>query len=108
MGAQPGTYAHELDAVTPVPSIPSIANQEPTDMLRRRPDIIAAERRLAASNERIGVAIAEYYPKISLSGVLGFDSLNSGSLFTCGWFSSLLLSAVCAGVCSTSAESMLK
>ena len=86
MGAQPGTYAHELDAVMPIPSIPNIANQEPTDMLRRRPDIIAAERRLAASNERIGVAIAEYYPKISLSGVLGFDSLNSGSLFTSAGF----------------------
>src|SRR6516225_6065821 len=86
MGAQPGTYAHELDAVTPVPSIPRIASQEPTDVLRRRPDIIAAERRLAASNERIGVAIAEYYPKISLAGVLGFDSLNSGSLFTSGGF----------------------
>jgi outer membrane protein TolC len=86
MGAQPGTYAHELDTVTPVPSIPSIANQEPTDVLRRRPDIIAAERRLAASNERIGVALAEYYPKISLAGVLGFDSLNSGSLFTSGGF----------------------
>jgi hydrophobe/amphiphile efflux-1 (HAE1) family protein/NodT family efflux transporter outer membrane factor (OMF) lipoprotein len=86
MGAQPGTYAHELDTVTPVPSIPSITNQEPTDVLRRRPDIIAVERRLAASNERIGVALAEYYPKISLSGVLGFDSLNSGSLFTSGGF----------------------
>ena len=86
MGAQPGTYAHELDSVTPVPSIPSIANQEPTDVLRRRPDIIAAERRLAASNERIGVALAEYYPKISLAGALGFDSLNSGSLFTSGGF----------------------
>ncbi|HZZ14969.1 MAG TPA: efflux RND transporter permease subunit, partial [Candidatus Sulfotelmatobacter sp.] len=82
MGAQPGTYAHELDNVTPVPSIPSIANQEPTEVLRRRPDIIAAERRLAASNERTGVALSEYYPKISLAGVLGFDSLNSGSLFT--------------------------
>jgi NodT family efflux transporter outer membrane factor (OMF) lipoprotein len=86
MGAQPGTYAHELDAVTPVPSIPGIATQEPTDVLRRRPDIIAAERRLAASNERIGVALAEYYPKVSLAGVLGFDSLNSGSLFTGGGF----------------------
>jgi len=86
MGAQPGTYAHDLDTVTPVPSVPRIANQEPTDVLRRRPDIIAAERRLAASNERIGVALAEYYPKISLAGVLGFDSLNSGSLFTSGGF----------------------
>jgi NodT family efflux transporter outer membrane factor (OMF) lipoprotein len=86
MGAQPGTYAHELDTVTPIPPIPNIATQEPTDVLRRRPDIIAAERRLAASNERIGVALAEYYPKISLSGVLGLDSLNSGSLFTGGAF----------------------
>ncbi len=86
MGVQPGTYAHELDTVTPVPSIPSIANQEPTDVLHRRPDVIAAERRLAASNERIGAALAEYYPKISLAGVLGFDSLNSGSLFTSAAF----------------------
>lgn len=82
MGVQPGTYAHELDTVMPVPPVPNIANQEPTDVLRRRPDVIAAERRLAASNERIGVVLAEYYPKISLAGVLGFDSLNSGSLFT--------------------------
>ena len=86
MGAQPGTYSHELDTVTPVPSIPEITSQEPTDVLRRRPDIIAAERRLAASNERIGVAVAQYYPKISIAGVLGFDSLNSGSLFTSGGF----------------------
>lgn len=86
MGAQPGTYAHELEAPAPVPSIPGISNQEPADVLRRRPDIIAAERRLAASNERIGVAVAEYYPKISLAGVLGFDSLNSGSLFTSSAF----------------------
>jgi NodT family efflux transporter outer membrane factor (OMF) lipoprotein len=82
MGAQPGTYAQELNAFKSIPSIPSIASEEPTDVLRRRPDIIAAERRLAASNERIGVALAEYYPKISLAGVLGFDSLNSGHLLT--------------------------
>src|SRR6202012_787333 len=86
MGAQPGKYARELDAVTPVPSIPGIPNQTPTDVLRRRPDIMAAEKQLEASNERIGVALAEYYPKISLAGVLGFDSLNSGHLFTPGGF----------------------
>jgi NodT family efflux transporter outer membrane factor (OMF) lipoprotein len=86
MGAQPGTYAHDLDTLAAIPSIPVIGNQEPTDVLRRRPDIIAAERRLAASNERIGVAIAEYYPKVSLSGILGFDSLNSGHLFTASGF----------------------
>jgi NodT family efflux transporter outer membrane factor (OMF) lipoprotein len=86
MGAQPGMYAHDLDTVSAIPSVPNIATEESVDVLRRRPDIIAAERQLAASNERIGVAVAEYYPKISLSGVLGLDSLNSGSLWTGGAF----------------------
>jgi outer membrane protein TolC len=87
MGVQPGTYAHELATAREIPSIPAIpGDEQPTDMLRRRPDIIAAERRLAASNERIGAAISEYYPKISLSGALGFDSLNASYLFTSGAF----------------------
>lgn len=76
MGAQPGTYAAELREMKDVPSVPAIPmSNEPTDLLRRRPDVIAAERRLAASNERIGTAVSEYYPKISLSAAVGFDSL---------------------------------
>lgn len=83
MGVQPGTYAHELQVSSQIPSIPAIpGDQQPTDVLRRRPDIIAAERRLAASNERIGAAISGYYPKVSLIGALGLDSVNSGHLFT--------------------------
>ncbi|WP_206245575.1 efflux transporter outer membrane subunit [Novosphingobium terrae] len=83
MGAQPGTYAQELGVVAAIPAIPAIPDQAaPTDMLRRRPDIIAAERRLAASSDRIGVAISDYYPKVSLSGALGFDSISAASLFT--------------------------
>jgi len=82
MGAQPGTYAEELSKPGTIPGIPAIGGaDQPLDVLRRRPDIIAAERRLAASNERIGVAISDYYPKISLSGALGFDSINGGTLF---------------------------
>jgi NodT family efflux transporter outer membrane factor (OMF) lipoprotein len=78
MGAQPGTYAHELDQVQAIPAVPPVpANDEPTDMLRRRPDIIAAERRLAASSERIGAAISDYYPKFSLSGALGFETASN-------------------------------
>ena len=75
MGVQPGTYAHDLSEVKEIPSVPAVpANNEPTEMLRRRPDIIAAERRLAASNEQIGAAVSDYYPKLSLSGALGFES----------------------------------
>jgi NodT family efflux transporter outer membrane factor (OMF) lipoprotein len=82
MGAQPGTYARELAQVQDIPAVPPVpANNEPTEMLRRRPDIIAAEHRLAASNERIGVAISDYYPKFSLSGALGFETI-SNHLFT--------------------------
>ena len=87
MAVQPGSYARQLATAREIPSIPAIpGDQQPTDVLRRRPDIIAAERRLAASNERIGAAISEYYPKISLSGALGFDSLNAEYLFTAGAF----------------------
>lgn len=83
MGDQPGSYAHNLEPVQAVPSIPPIPSAEqPVDMLRRRPDIIAAERRLAASSERIGAALSDYYPKISLVGALGFDSLKGTRLFT--------------------------
>ncbi len=83
MGAQPGTYANELAALPERQTVPAIAAAEgPGALLRRRPDVMAAERRLAASNARIGVATAEYYPKVSLSALLGFESLSASKLFT--------------------------
>lgn len=87
LGAQPGTYAAELSEASGIPPVPAIPNSnEPTDFLRRRPDIIAAERQLAASNARIGQALSDYYPKLSLSGLLGFDSLSANHLFTAAAF----------------------
>lgn len=87
MGAQPGTYAGELNSRQEIPLPPAIPSDvTPADVLRRRPDVIAAERRLAASNARIGEAIAEYYPKISISGLLGFESLSTGQLFKAATF----------------------
>lgn len=84
MGAQPGTYATELGSnAGAIPDVPAIGTgDQPIDVLRRRPDIIAAERHLAASNEQIGVALSGYYPKISLSGALGFDSISTNHLLS--------------------------
>jgi NodT family efflux transporter outer membrane factor (OMF) lipoprotein len=82
MGAQPGTYAAELSAVSDIVAVPALTGfAKASDLLRRRPDIIAAERKVAASNARIGQALAEYYPKISLSGVLGSEAIAPGHLF---------------------------
>jgi NodT family efflux transporter outer membrane factor (OMF) lipoprotein len=82
LGAQPGTYATELATAADIPTIPAISTAGPApDLLRRRPDIIAAERHLAASNARIGQALAEYYPKISLAGLIGNESIAPGHLF---------------------------
>ena len=88
MGAQPGTYAAELTTVpAQLPDVPAIrANLQPEEMLRRRPDIIAAERRLAASNAKIGVATSEYYPKLSLAGLLGYESLGSDQMISAASF----------------------
>src|SRR5881394_2231775 len=82
MGAQPGTYAAELTSVADIPDVPQISGYgTPTDLLRRRPDIIAAERMVAGSNARIGQALSEYYPKLSLSGIVGSQALAPAHLF---------------------------
>jgi NodT family efflux transporter outer membrane factor (OMF) lipoprotein len=82
LGVQPGSTRPELASVAPIPIVPAVSSAGgPAALLRRRPDIIAAERTLAASNARIGVAISEYYPKFSLSGLLGTATMGLGGLF---------------------------
>lgn len=86
LGSQPGTHRAELNKAEAIPAAPQIAvSGTPGDLLRRRPDLIVAERRLAAANARIGAAIAEYYPKFSLSGLIGSaTSVSDGNLFSSG------------------------
>lgn len=85
LGAQPGTYRGLLANPTGVPDAPGIADAGGTaELLQRRPDLIAAERRLAATNARIGVAMSEYYPKFSLNGLLGSATTTGGHMFDGG------------------------
>jgi multidrug efflux system outer membrane protein len=53
----------------------------PSDLLERRPDIAAAERAMAAANERIGAAKSAYFPRLSLTGALGYESNDLNNLF---------------------------
>lgn len=86
VGAQPGTYRVELSPAAFIPIAPGLAETgTPAEMIRRRPDLLVAERRLAAANARIGMAISEYYPKFSLGALLGSaTAISSGNLFTTG------------------------
>jgi len=86
LGAPPGSNRAALAAPATLPAVPAMAETgSPADLLQRRPDLIAAERKVAAANARIGEAMAEYYPHLSLSALLGSaTTLGAGSLFSSG------------------------
>jgi NodT family efflux transporter outer membrane factor (OMF) lipoprotein len=62
-------------------SIPPIPLEIPSELLQRRPDIAAAERKMAAANAQIGVATAAYYPSVAFSGAYGYRSSSWANVF---------------------------
>jgi len=74
-GKPPGAVDSALTPVRPVPVPPAmVAVGIPAETLRRRPDIRRAEHQLAAQNARVGVATAELYPELRLTGAIGLDT----------------------------------
>jgi len=77
LGEQPGKVHGELEQPGPIPvPPPQVAVGVPADLLRRRPDVRKAERELAARTARIGVATADLYPKLTLNGSIGLETLS--------------------------------
>jgi len=81
-GRAPGALTAELSEAKPIPKGPAeVAVGIPADTLRQRPDIRAAERSLAAATARIGVAEAQLYPGLRLTGNIGTSAFSLGGLF---------------------------
>jgi outer membrane protein TolC len=75
----------ELTATALVPAVPgAVATGLPVELLRRRPDIQEAERQLAGATARIGIATANLFPSVAISGSLGFQRQQAPGLPTTG------------------------
>lgn len=83
LGEFPGALTEELKTYKKVPIVSmDIVVGVPADLLRRRPDIRRVERELAAQTARVGVATADLYPKLTLLGSVGLESISAASFFT--------------------------
>ncbi len=83
LGEQVSTIHKELDEPKPIPVTPlTVAVGIPADILRRRPDVRKAERDLASQTANIGATKANLYPKLSLGGSIGLESLQLGDLIS--------------------------
>ncbi|BAU50321.1 RND transporter [Sulfurifustis variabilis] len=88
LGERPGALALPApEALAPLAG--SFPIGSPAELLRRRPDIRAAERLLASATARVGVATADLFPRVTLTGFLGFVAGRTGDIGTSGseaWF----------------------
>jgi multidrug efflux system outer membrane protein len=81
LGSRPGTLDEELQPTTVLTYAKALPIGDPSDLLRRRPDVRAAERELAAATARVGVATADLFPRVNVTGFVGFLSGDVGRLF---------------------------
>ncbi|MCL4222493.1 MAG: efflux transporter outer membrane subunit [Phycisphaerales bacterium] len=82
LALEPTALSAELSFPTGIPPVPErISVGVPSDLLRRRPDIQAAERRIASATSMVGVATAQLFPQMVLGASGGFASRKSGDLF---------------------------
>jgi outer membrane protein, multidrug efflux system len=85
LGQPPGAVLDELTHAAPIPAAPPVVPVGlPSDLLQRRPDVQQAERQLAAATARVGAAASDLYPKFSLTGDVGLQSISAGDWFTGG------------------------
>jgi multidrug efflux system outer membrane protein len=81
LGERPGALDEELQPAAIATYAKSLPIGDPTALLRQRPDVRAAERQLAAATAREGVATAEFFPRVNVTGFIGFLSGDVGRLF---------------------------
>ena len=82
-GQQPTALSASLTVRTPQPALPPLNTiGTPEQLLRRRPDVRAAERRLAGATARIGVAVGDLFPKVTLTGQAGYFAPTFGEFGT--------------------------
>jgi NodT family efflux transporter outer membrane factor (OMF) lipoprotein len=79
LGKPPASFTLANAPLNTLP--PAVPPGLPSELLERRPDIAAAERRVAEANDRIGIARAAFYPTLSLSGEMGFEGSTFANLF---------------------------
>lgn len=82
VGERPGAIDAELAALPVATFARALPIGDPTELLRNRPDVRAAERQLAAATARVGIAAADLFPRVSVSGFVGFLSGDVGRLFS--------------------------
>ena len=82
LGQPPDALMNEMSVEKPIPlTPPQVPVGLPSDLLQRRPDVQRSERELAAATARIGAAKADLFPKFSLTGFAGVESISTGNLF---------------------------